>query len=516
MPSPARTAGGSRSGWIEAAVPGTAAGALRDQQGEASARAADIDAHDWWWRTRVPVDPAQGPWFLEVTGLATLADVWVNGELVLHAENMFRSHVVELRDLGRSAEVAIRCAAALPVVTRRLPRPRWRSPLVQHQGWRWQRTSLLGRIEGWGKGAPPVGPWRPVRLYPGYQPLIAVERVDTALDGTTGIVRAEFRVFGQGAPRPVRVHLGDVHAQAHGRADGRTISAVVRLPGVQRWWPHTHGGQPLYPVRAEVGGHMVAIRQVGFRSIRADTANGGFGLCVNEVPVFIRGACWMPLDPVSLQAAPEQVREAVSQARDGGLNMLRIPGIGAYEDESFYAACDELGMLVWQDCMLASLDPPTTPEFTDEVTAEVGELADRLSGHPCLAVVSGGSETEQQAVFLGIPPEAARSPLVREMIPAVLTRRLPGIPYLPSTPTGGPTPVYLRSGVAHYFGIGAYLRPLYDVRTAGVRFAAECLAFSIPPEQASVHEFFGVSRVAGHDPKWKAGVPEGGLVGMGL
>ena len=374
------------SGWIEAAVPGTAAGALRDQQGEESARSADIDAHDWWWRTRVPVDPTQSPWFLEVMGLATLADVWVNGELVLHAENMFRSHVVELWDLGRSAEVAIRCAATLPAVTQRLPRPRWRSPLVQHQGWRWQRTSLLGRIEGWGKGAPPVGPWRPVRLYPGHQPLIAVERVDATLDGTTGIVHAEFRIFGQGTPRPVRVHVGDEHAEAHGGADSRTISAVVRLPGVQHWWPYSHGAQPLYRVRAEVGEHIVAIRQVGFRRIRADTEDGRFELCVNEVPVFIRGACWMPLDPVSLQAAPEQVREAVSQARDGGLNMLRIPGTCTYENESFYAACDELGMLVWQDCMLANLDPPTTPEFTHEIAAEVGELSDRLAGHPCLAV----------------------------------------------------------------------------------------------------------------------------------
>ena len=113
-------------------------------------------------------------------------------------------------------------------------------------------------------------------------------------------------------------------------------------------------------------------------------------------------------------------------------------------------------------------------------------------------------------MFLGIPPEAAPSPVVREVIPEVLTRRLPGVPYLPSTPTGGPTPAYLRSGVAHYYGVGAYLRPLYDVRTAGVRFAAECLAFSIPPEQASVHEFFGASRLAGHDPKWKAGVPRDG------
>jgi beta-mannosidase len=494
--------------WIPAAVPGTVAGALREHQGEASARATDIDAHDWWWLTRVRMPLAHGPWLLELAGLATFADVWVNDQLVLQAENMFRSHIVELRDIGPSADIVIRCAAALPLVTRRLPRPRWKSPLVRHQGWRWQRTSLLGRIEGWGKGAPPVGPWRPVRLYPGDQPLMAVQRVAAVLEGDSGVVRAEFRILGQGARHPVRVHVGNADARAEG--DGQTISVVVRLPEVLPWWPHTHGAQPLYSVRARVGGHSVTIARVGFRSINADTEGDEFGLRVNGVPVFARGACWMPLDPISLQATPKQVREAVTQARACGLNLLRIPGTGVYEDESFYAACDELGMLVWQDCMLAGLDPPATPEFTNEMTSEVGELADRLAGHPCLAVVSGGSETEQQPVLLGMPPETVRSPLIYEAIPAVISDRLPGVPYLPSTPTGGPTPIYIRSGVSHYFGVGAYLRPLRDAREARVRFAAECLAFSVPPEQESVREFFGASRVAGHDPVWKAGVPRDG------
>jgi beta-mannosidase len=496
--------------WVRAAVPGTVAGALRDHHGETSARAADIDAFDWWWRTRVVLPSARGRWLLEFAGLATLADVWVNDQLVLHAQNMFRSHAIELRDLGESADIVIRCAAALPVVTKRLPRPRWKSPLVRNQGWRWQRTSLLGRIEGWGKGAPPVGPWRPVRLYQADGPLLAVQRVAATLDGDSGIVRAEFRVLGQGESRPVRVQVGDVREEACAGEDGQTLSAIVRLPGARLWWPHTHGPQPLYPVRAEVGGHSFAVTRVGFRNVTAETAGNGFGLCVNGVPVFARGACWMPLDPVSLQSTPRQFRDAVGQARAAGLNMLRIPGTGTYEDEPFYAACDELGLLVWQDCMLASLDPPATAEFTAEVTAEVTELADRLAGHPCVAVLTGGNETEQQPALLGLPPEAARSPLILEAIPAVIAERLPGIPYLPSTPTGGPAPMYLRSGVAHYFGVGAYLRPLHDVRTAGVRFAAECLAFSIPPEQGSVEKFFGVSRVAGHDPAWKAGVPRDG------
>ncbi len=51
--------------------------------------------------------------------------------------------------------------------------------------------------------------------------------------------------------------------------------------------------------------------------------------------------------------------------------MIRIWGGGIYEDEEFYRACDENGILVWQDFMFAGSFYPADNEFLDNVKEEV-------------------------------------------------------------------------------------------------------------------------------------------------
>ncbi len=188
------------------------------------------------------------------------------------------------------------------------------------------------------------------------------------------------------------------------------------------------------------------------------------------------------------------------------MNMVRIGGYMSYEDSQFWDLCDEMGILVWQDCMLAGFDPPEEPEFVENVRKEVTQELNRLQGRPSLTVVCGSSETQQQAAMYGLPSDRWRSPLLEETLPALVHQVVPDVPYVASSPTGGDLPFQPDRGIAHYFGVGAYLRPVTDARAAGVRFAAECLAFGNPPEPAAVERCFGSASVAGHDPGWKAGV----------
>jgi beta-mannosidase len=499
--------------WMPAPVPGTAAGALRElgrwHWGDDDADL--LDGSDWWYRCRFdgPADALVGSWRLELEGLATVADVWFNGEHLLHSENMWIAHRIPIGRLAPQNVLLLRFAALAPLLAQRRPRPRWRSLQLRSQNQRWYRTTLLGRVPGWSACGAPVGPWRPVRLLPlGSRPVVTERQLQARCDGAAGVLRVRVTLEGVGVGEAAEVGVGDhtVSAAVVDAEGDAVVDTTVEVPDVERWWPHTHGAQPLYPVRLSVGGHELDLGTVGFRTVEVDREDGGFIISVNGIPVFCRGAFWMPPDVVTLRAPEATLRESLGYLVEGGMNMLRIGGYVSYEDRRFWDLCDELGILVWQDCMLAGFDPPEERDFVESLRVEVTQELRKLQGRPSLAVVCGSSEMHQQAAMFGLPRERYDSPLLEQTIPALVDEILPGMAYVVSSPTGGDPPFEPGVGVAHYFGVGAYLRPVGDARISGVRFAAECLAFGIPPERSTVERSFGSANVAGHHPSWKAAV----------
>jgi beta-mannosidase len=499
--------------WTAAAVPGTAAGALRDlgQWTWGDEDQALLDGSDWWYRCRfdAPEGLLEGPWQLDLDGLATVADVWLNDEHLLHSENMWVAHQLRVDRLEAHNMLLLRFAALAPLLARRRPRPRWRSLLLRSQNQRWYRTTLLGRVQGWAPSGAPVGPWRPVRLRRGgTEPFVAERSVHATCDGADGVVEIRLRLEGVEAGTEAELRVGDHrHAATVVDADVSTVlNATIRVPAADRWWPHTHGDQPLYRVGLTVDGIDLDLGTAGFRTVEVDRADGAFTLSLNGVPIFCRGALWVPPDAVTLDSSRTALRTSLQLLADAGMNMVRIGGYMSYESSDFWDLCDELGILVWQDCMLAGFDPPEEPEFVESVQLEVRQQLGLLTARPSLAVVCASSETQQQAAMYGLPSDGWHSPLLEETIPALAHDLVPDLPCVVSSPSGGDLPFEPGQGIAHYFGVGAYLRPLTDARAVGVRFAAECLSFGNPPEQSTVERCFGNASVAGHHPTWKAAV----------
>jgi len=165
---------------------------------------------------------------------------------------------------------------------------------------------------------------------------------------------------------------------------------------------------------------------------------------------------------------------------------------------------------VWQDMMFANMDYPfEDPSFLETVRTEAEAELSRLGRHASTSVICGNSEIEQQVSMLGLDPAMGRGSWFGAELPRIATQCCPGVPYIPSAPCGGDLPFRTRSGVANYFGVGAYLRPLEDARRAEVRFASECLAFANVPEPEMLEKMAlatpgGISPT---HPAWKRAVP---------
>lgn len=514
-----------------ASVPGTAAGALRAAGAWDFDKPRDFDAQDWWFRTRFARDSHDATssdgarhgdgtalTVLKLGGLATVADVWLNGVKLLEADNMFRAYELEVGSALRDDnELAIRFRSLAALVKARRGRPRWKTKLVDSQQLRWFRTTLLGRIPGWTPPVAAVGPWRPVVLEERRHVAIQGASVRAIREGDAGRVVVVFgaRVLGQGTLESAHLRVGE-HRQSLSPVRARdgtwTIAGDLRISHVEPWWPHTHGPSPLYPVMLELRAeqHDVAfdLGHVGFRTIDLVSNEKTFELRVNDVPVFCRGACWTTTDIATLDGDGAGAAHALDTARAAGMNMIRVGGTMVYESDAFYDACDEKGIMLWQDFMFANMDYPADDDaFRDNVVEEARQVMDRLEARPSLAVVCGNSEVEQQVAMLGLSRELWKPKLFYETLPAVVGTLRPDVEYVPSSPTLGTLPFEVDTGLSHYYGVGAYLRPLDDARRAGVRFTSECLGFSNVPDDATIELVLGSGESPFHHPRWKARVP---------
>ncbi|MCF3640459.1 glycoside hydrolase family 2 protein [Rhizobium sp. TRM95111] len=489
---------------LAAPVPSTVAGALERAGRFDRTAPVPLDGGDAWYLLDLDGE-APGEAVLRFEGLATIADIFWNGAHMLTVRSMFVPQEVPVSLTGRD-RLSICFRALGPELDRRGPRARWRPQMITPQGLRLHRTTLLGRMPGWCPQVHAVGPYRPVVLLRKDGAIPSGIRLQATLDDDgTGRLAVHFEAAGLAGP--VLLECAGVQV-AMERDAGGMFRGKLALAGVAPWWPHTHGDPTLHAVFAVIGGRRVALGRTGFRRIAVDRGADGrdFALVVNGERIFCRGAVWTNADIVDLPGDGDRYAPLLQLARDAGMNMLRVGGTMTYETPAFFALCDRLGILVWQDLMFANFDYPVQDaDFLGLVHEEVSAFLAANAAAPSLAVLCGGSEMHQQGAMLGLPETAWRGPLTGEILPALCAEGRPDVPYVPNSPSGGAMPFTPNAGVTHYYGVGAYCRPLEDARRAGVRFAAECLAFANVPEPETLERHLPVPAV--HDPRWKARVP---------
>ena len=439
---------------------------------------------------------------LAFDGVATVFEVVLNGVVVAEGSSMFAAHVVDvgalLREEGNDLEIRCRALSEVLAEQPKRPRQRWRTKVVENGGaLRFVRTAILGRAPGFAPGPPIVGPWRPVWLVRRRGVVVDDVVLRPRVVGDDGVLAISARLRGGILPAQVEAFVGPEHAPLTVDRNG-LVHGEVRVRDAERWWPHTHGVPALYDVALVLdgGAQRVSLGATGFRTLDPgpgfDADRDALTLGVNGVEVFARGVVWTPV-------AEEEVVATLRTLCDAGINLVRIPGIGVPETAAFHDACDELGLLVWQDFSFANLDYPIEDGvFRATVEEEARALLAQVAGRPSLAVLCGNSEVEQQAAMFGVDPALGRGELFGVLLPRLARAAGADVPYVPSAPCGGAMPFHPGTGVANYFGVGGYRRPLSDVRAGGVRFASECLAFANLPDGA-VADGEGVARDVGAD-----------------
>jgi beta-mannosidase len=255
----------------------------------------------------------------------------------------------------------------------------------------------------WGPDLRTAGLWKPVRLerwsvarLVRVMPLVTL---DTA--GTGGVeLRIDLERLDLDAPLRLTAEILRHRIESGVDAGAASVTLVLEVPDAPVWWPAGYGEQPLADLTLTLSTDDQELdrwqRRIGFRSVQLDTARDESGtpftFSINGQPLFVKGVNWIPDDHFLTRITAERVERRLDQALAANVNMIRIWGGGIFESDDFYRACDEKGLLVWQDFLLACAAYPEESPFWEEIEAETRENVVRLMSHPSLVLFNGGNE----------------------------------------------------------------------------------------------------------------------------
>ncbi|MCX6376909.1 MAG: hypothetical protein NTU88_12910, partial [Armatimonadetes bacterium] len=230
----------------------------------------------------------------------------------------------------------------------------------------------------------------------------------------------------------------------------------------------------------------IGLRQIELRREK-DEWGESFYFAVNGVPIFAKGANWIPADQFPSRIIGEQYLDLISSAVSANMNMLRVWGGGIYEDDRFYDLCDEYGILVWQDFMFACAHYPIWPEMLESIRHEATDNIRRIRHHPCLALWCGNNEMEWGVVDWWHSDKEARqaeyAEIFHRLIPEVCKAEDPATPYWPSSPAS-PIPFANPNGETegdgHYWDVWHGRQPFTAYRDHYFRFMSEFGFQSLP------------------------------------
>jgi beta-mannosidase len=423
-----------------------------------------IENADWEYRTTISANEkllSRQNIDLVFDGLDTCAQVYLNGNLLLTSDNMFRTYRLNAKPYLKTGDNQLRIVFTSPIqgAERIADRDPWR--VETHTQARWYiRKAAYQYGWDWSPRFVTSGVWRPARLDAWDDARISdlnIRQLDVAKQSAHVLAQVEVTASADSAAT-VTVAYGvngkEMTATQTTRlhAGVNNVDLPITIDHPELWYPAGYGSQPLYAFHASV-----AIRgqtqdtsdvRAGLRSVelRRDPDQWGrsFEFVVNGIPIFAKGANVVPFDSFPSRVPAAQIHDILQSAKDANMNIIRIWGGGYYETQEFYDLCDQLGIMVWQDFMFGNPWQPGTYSFKQNVAQEVEDQLKRLRNHPGIVLWCGNNEQENNFLQDSLHvTEVARLQMWQDyltvfsgIIPTLVARYDPGAAYWPSSPSG--------------------------------------------------------------------------------
>jgi beta-mannosidase len=445
-------------------------------------------------------------------GLDTYSKVWLNDQLILESDNMFRTYSIEVKELLRMGENVIRVyffppdsiiqikAAQLPFS---LPDKRAFSRKAPFQfGW------------DWGPEYVTMGIWKPVSLIGWSKIHILSQTIHSKqIDSLQASLELELEIEST-LDRAFKLQLTHegfkmIDTFIALKTGLNLVKIPFELEKPELWWPNGLGEPHLYKFDLHLfdGSSLLYSQKVttGIRTIELiqepDDIGASFYFLVNGLPVFIKGANYIPEDNFPVRVSRSETRKLLTDAASVNMNMIRVWGGGIYPPNDFYELCDSLGLMVWQDFMYACTMYPYDESFLKNAEEEAVQQVRRLRKHPSLAIWCGNNEVSEGFHNWGWErdlnwTEKQREEiwtgylkLFEEILPKVVNANDPYRPYWPSSPsTGWGRPESLELGDVHYWGVWWGEEPFSMYEKKVGRFHSE-YGFQAMPAIESIDRF---------------------------
>ena len=495
-----------------------------------------IGLTDWEYQTTFQLDSAAvGHDHLDLVfdGLDTFADVYLNDQAILHADNMFRRWRIPGKPLLKPGPNTLRIVFH-SAITKMIPYVKslpYILPSISTYNFGneeniatapYTRKAPYQYGWDWGPRFMTEGIWQPVRLETWDALRIDNFHIHQRKVGADiASVTAELDIE---ASKPMTVTLALAHDEMSGAqsADGSQtlqldvgmnhVSFPIRIAAPKLWYPVGYGPQNRYRFSAVIRiGREVAARaesKTGLRSVELrrvpDQWGKSFEFVVNGIEVYSKGADVIPFDSFPNRVTPQIHRKILQDARDAHMNMVREWGGGYYESDDFYDICDELGIMVWQEFAFGGDMIPGDVAFQENVRQEAIDQIKRLRDHPSIVVWCGNNEVEtgwyhwgnRQEFKESISPEARDRVwqdyiiMFADILKIAVAQYADPVPYWPSSPSANfeEVPDNQHNGDMHYWQVWHAQAPASDYTLQFPRFMTE-YGFQSFPEMRTIRTF---------------------------